>query len=145
MDIKGLQKELLHADVSIKAVLQASGYLEYGELDIEYDNTDPEQALLARQYQRLLGCLDEAHSILKYLQLPIAHEGILHMQPNGRYECNGIELTCGSPLEVLVTDDFDGSQEWVASRIEASNGYYFVAKPKLSLEGQRARIREREW
>lgn len=143
MNISELKAKIIQADWRIKDVLRDSGYLQYGEMeDVEYDSTDPEQAFLATELQRMLSSLDYVHSMLQYIQLPIEHEGILHMQPNGRYHCDGIELTCGSPLEILITND-DGGQEWVASRLEANSGYYFVAKPGLQLEGQKARIRKR--
>lgn len=145
MNISELKAKIIQVDWRIKEVLRDSGFLEYGELDIDYDSKDPEQAFLATELQRLLSSLDDAHSRLKYLQLPIEHEGILHMQSNGRYECDGVELTCGSPLEVLVKSPYDDTLEWVSSRIEANNGYYLVARPDLQLEGQRARIRKREW
>lgn len=143
MNLNELKGKIIQVDWYIKEVLKESGYLDSREMDIEFDYTDPEQNFLATEMQRLLSHLDNIHSTLKYLQRPIAHEGILHMNQNGRYECDGMELTCGSPLEVLVQDEESDYPEWVASRIEADHGYYFVARRDLPLEGKRARIRER--
>lgn len=145
MNLSELKGKIIQVDWRIKEVLKESGYLDTGEMEIEYDYADPEQNFLATELRRLLSHMDDIHGTLKYLQRPIAHEGILHMNQNGRYEVDGVELTCGSPLEVLVHDEGSDYPEWVASRIEADHEYYFVARRNLPLEGKRAKIREREW
>lgn len=146
MNLNELKSKIIQVDGRIKEVLKESGYLEFGEMDVDYDNNNPDESFLATELQRLLHYLDDVHSTISYLQQPIIHEGYLQLQDNGRYVCDGVELTCGSALEVLIEDYFDNHLEWVASRLEADHGqYYLVVKPNLKLDGIRARIRERKW
>ena len=85
----------------------------------------------------------EVSQNIEYFKQPIVHEGILHMNEHERFELDGIELKCGMGVEILVQDYPEDSPEWVASSIEANAGkYYLVARPKLLLEGKRARMRK---
>lgn len=146
MKLTELRERLQSLDQSIRQILRDSEY-EFDEdlYTVEYARDNPDAVQLITEYQRILSKLDEVSGTLNYLKQPIAHEGTLHLQKNGRYEVDGVELTCGSPLEILVQDEGDDYPAWVASRIEANNGYYFVARRNLPLEGKRARIRERKW
>ena len=72
---------------------------------------------------------------------------------NGRYEYNGVELTCGCSLEYLAKDSwhmiYDENDEyvmvpyWKYGRIEADEkGYYIVGADKnVELEGLHVRNR----
>ena len=108
------------------------------------DKSDPDDLQLVYEYRRMLMKLMEISWNIEYLKQPIVHEGILHMNESGRFELDGVELTCGMGVELLVQDYPEDSPEWVASTIEADNGYFFVARPNLKLDGMRARIRNLE-
>lgn len=109
-----------------------------------FNRSDPNDLQLISGYRMMLKKLMEVSRDMEYLRQPIAHEGILHVNGNGRFEFDGIELTCGMGIEILVQDYPEDSPEWVASSIEANNGdYFFVARPYLKLEGKKARIRKR--
>jgi hypothetical protein len=62
---------------------------------------------------------------------------------DGRYICDGYELTSGYRLEVLIYDENEECYRWVATRIE-HNGedYYLVGLRDASLASIRERIRE---
>lgn len=146
MKLEELTQKLQTMNQSIKRLLREVDYQyeEYLE-SVQIDESNPDEVQLMTEYMSVLKRLESITWDLDYFKQPIAHEGTLHMNRNGRYEVDGVELTCGSPLEVLVQDSEDDSPEWVASRIEADHGYYFVARRNLPLEGKRARIRERKW
>ena len=145
MELNGLKEKLVPIDRSIREILgQFDGYLEYEYSGmVEYNHADPEQCQMASVLYTVLRHLEDAHLQMEYMRLPVTHRGRLHQNANGRYECDGVELTCGSPVEVLVSDSFLGEREWYASHIEADNGYYLVGKKNLDLEGMEARIRGR--
>lgn len=141
MNIFDLKEKIIQLDWRIKDLLEESGYLDIGDIDVEYDCVDPEQNYLFTELWRILFHLDYSHEILECLLSPIIHEGILIVNQNGCYEVDGVELTCGSSLEVLLPNEESEYLEWVASRIDYDNGYYLVGNRDLSLEGIRARIR----
>lgn len=135
MDIKELTEELNKVRYSIEGILKKS-------LIIEYEDCDPNELLLVDEYGDVLNHLLQAYRTLNYLNCGFLTEGVLRMQSNGRYCINNYELSCGYGVEVLIYDDYDEQRKWVASRIEAMDGrYYLVGYPKLELEGLKARIR----
>lgn len=146
MKLEELTQKLQTMNQSIKHLLREVDYRyeEYLE-SVQIDESNPDEVQIMTEYLNVLKHLENVTWALDYLEQPIAHEGTLHMNQNERYEVDGVELTCGSPLEVLVHDEGSEYPEWVASRIEADHGYYFVARRNLPLEGKRARIRERKW
>lgn len=146
MRLEELTAKIKDTNQTIKSLLRSVNY-EYEEYleSVQIDEGNPDEVQLMTEYMRILKRLDEVVRIMDYIHQPIANEGTLHMNQNGRYEFDGIELTCGSPVEILVQDSEDDPPEWVASRIEADNGYYFVARRRMQLEGKRARRRERKW
>lgn len=110
------------------------------------DMCNPDNLQLISEYRKMLSKLAEVSQGIEYFKKPIIHEGVLHLNGNKRFEFDGVELTCGMGVEVLVQDYPEDSPEWVASSIEADNGcYYLVARPKLDLEGKKARMRKQSF
>lgn len=139
MLLEELKVELTHLNYDIRKVLKNTEYLEWKELSIEGKNE--EERLLVSEYQKILSYLDYINSSLVYLNKSIKHVGKLHMNQNGRYFVNGIELTCGDVVEVLAPD-WKGDLEWSIDRLEASQGkYYLVNHSKMDLEGAEVRLR----
>lgn len=134
--MKELQNSLNRLNSQIKRILRETGFDKYGELDTEYDREDPEEVMLWSEFSTILMKLDEVSRDLSYLDRPIRRKGKLRKNSNGRYECDGYELTSGSGVEILV----DG--EWLITSIE-HNGrdYYAVACRDLDLDGVEARVR----
>ncbi len=146
MKLKELTQKMQSTIQTIRQLLKDVDYVYGGCLEsVQIDQNNPDEVQLMTEYMRILNQLDMIVDALDYLKWPIVREGTLHMNQNDRYEFDGIELSCGSPVEILVQDSEDDSPEWVASRIEFDNGYYFVARRHMPLEGKRARIRERKW
>lgn len=141
MNIFDLKEKIIQLDCRIQDVLKESGYLGIGDIDVEYDCADPQQNYLVTELWRILFHFDYSHEILEHLLSPIIHDGILSVNQNGCYEVDGVELTCGSSLEVLLPDEESEYLVWVFSTIDFDHGYYFVGMRDLSLEGRRARIR----
>ena len=146
MKLEELTQKMQSTSQTIRQLLKDVDY-EYEEYleSVQIDQKNPDEVQLMTEYMRILKQLDKVVDTLDYLKRPIAYEGTLHMNQNDRYEFDGIELSCGSPVEILVQDSEDASPEWIASRIEADNGYYVVARRHMPLEGKRARIRKRKW
>ena len=138
MNVRELKNELNGLNSKITRILKDTGDIE----SVEYDGTNPEDVMLWYELGRIVDLLDGASRGLRYLDRPIKREGELRKNSCGRYECDGYELTSGSPVEVLVYDDFYERDEWMVTRVE-HNGtdYYVVGKPSLNLSGVRARIR----
>lgn len=66
--------------------------------------------------------------------------GILTELPNGRFDFNGYELTCGSPLEIYSSE----LSEWILGRVEYRDKYYFYCNDLdyvTLYSGMHARIR----
>lgn len=147
MLLSELVKEMESINGKIKQVLKDLKFdydywPEESVEDLGCDKNDPDALQLISEYRNMLMKLSQVSQNIEYLKRPIVYEGILHMNEHGRFEFDGIELTCGMGVEILVQDYPEDSPEWVASSIEANNGYYFVARPNLKLEGKRARIRK---
>lgn len=142
MNIKELQNSLNRLNSQIEKVLRESGFDMCGELEIEYNREDPEEVMLWSEFSTMLTKLDDVSRNLKYLNRPIRRSGKLRKNSNGRYECDGYELTSGSSVEILVYDRYGERYEWLATSIE-HNGrdYYAVGDRDLDLDGVEARVR----
>lgn len=146
MKLDELNKELYALNSRIKGILKASGFEDWGEVEVEHDTQNPDEVMLANEYRQIVEKLDGVSRALGYFMLPVAREGKLRLNQNGRYELDGAELTSGEGVEVLLYDDCMERWEWYASRIESMDGkYYLVGKSNLDLEGVTARQRERRW
>ena len=143
--INDLKAKLDKLNQELKYIIRDSEYSDYDDLSgLECDTSDPEQVFLREELKSIMYELDNASSNISYLNQPIAHEGELYKLDNGRYACDGCELSSGYGLEVLVYDETEERYSWVATRIE-HNGedYYLVRLSDTPLAGTRARIRER--
>lgn len=145
MKLDELRKELNLLNGRVKEVLKKSGYEDYGDVEVDFNPDNPDEVQLAVEYRSIVGKLDELSHALSYFMRPVAREGKLYMNQNGRYELDGKELTSGSGVEVLLYDECMERWEWYASRIESKpdGAYYLVGKSTLKLEGVTARQRER--
>lgn len=145
MKLDELRKELNLLNGRVKEVLKKSGYEDYGDVEVDFNPDNPDEVQLAVEYRSIVGKLDELSHALSYFMRPVAREGKLYMNQNGRYELDGKELTSGSGVEVLLYDECMERWEWYASRIESKpdGAYYLVGKSTLNLEGVTARQRER--
>ena len=144
MTIIELQEALNKINEQAKKICKETGYETYGELsNVEFDPKNPEHAFLMDELYSAVHKLDQVSWGLDYLNRPVRYEGVLTLNSRDRYELCGIELTCGSGLEILYYDELFERYTWIASSIE-HNGkeYYFVAKPNIELEGVTARIRK---
>ena len=152
--VKEIMTELSDLNVSIQKILYYSDFENYDDLSgLDIDYASAEELYLVDEFRSILDKLSDVSHNLKYLQLPIKSEGVLHKNNNGRYEFNGIELSSGYPLEYLATDDWHMRYNdngdyvmtpyWRHGRIEHNgNDYYIVGSDKdTNLEGLRVRIR----
>lgn len=143
MDVKELGEKLNSLKSSIRNILGDTGQLKYDEVEVTSDKNDPEEQFLLDQYKQAVYSLSKAYSTLKYLEKPITEQGYLTKNKNGRYVMNyDTEFTSGSPIEFLIYDDWDNCEKWVASRIEHTDGdYYIYGHKEVQLQGLRVRVR----
>lgn len=154
MDID-LRDIFIRADRStrkLRELMKECGYdRNYEELEnVEYDPQDPDAAQTCTELTRFFRLIDQAAEILEYLKMPVKYVGQLWKNKNDRYELQGKELTCGSPVEILIENESaDPDQEhhyteWFCTRIEYNQQeqrYYAVGRPGMCLEGVIARKR----
>lgn len=98
-----------------------------------------EDMQISRLLQNLLDLMKSTILDIEYFNQQCV-AGILTELPNGRFELNDHELTCGSPLEIYSTE----FNEWIVGRIEYRNKYYFCNNDLDHLilySGMQARIR----
>lgn len=143
VDIKELGEKLNSLKGSIRNILSDTGQLKYDEIEVSSDKNDPEEQFLLDQYRKAVLSLSDAYSTLKYLEKPISSEGTLTKNGSGRYEIDyNNEFTSGSSIEFLIYDDWDNCEKWIASRIEHTNGDYYIYDYKdVQLQGLKVRIR----
>lgn len=143
--ISELKKDLYRILPTLKRVsrvieeeLPSSGFRD--ELDEEeHFWIDQLRSLNHRQIEDLV-------SQLEYLDGEVVAEGYLRLNENDRYECDGVEISSGSKVEVFVYDHETRQSEWILTRLEYADrhgGYYSYEAPELELSGVRARIRRR--
>ncbi|MHA7582837.1 hypothetical protein ACX12E_20990 [Paenibacillus vandeheii] len=88
------------------------------------------------QLYKAADLLRQAYNELDALTLPVAAEGILSRNSNGRFELVVGNYRAAYPIEYLEEDD-DGPV-WRRGRIEHYNGDYRIWKhPEIQLEGLR--------
>ncbi|WP_313559383.1 DUF5348 domain-containing protein [Ruminiclostridium cellobioparum] len=113
--------------------------IEIEKLIISTNKTSFEDMQISRLLQNILDEIRSTILDIEYFDRQCVI-GILTELPNGRFELNGHELTCGSPLEIYSTE----LSEWIVGRIEYRNKYYFCANDLDHLilySGIQARIR----
>ena len=151
--LEELRRRLISLAEEIHAIGKVCGYYEDGSLlGMEPSRLDAETFFLRDMLSDVLCRLDRAVGAMDYLCGEIMASGVLRKMPSNRYAVSGWgELTCGSPVEILMDDDYhfteiDGEYQnvpyWRAGRIE-HNGtdYYFTGAKEMPLEGVQARIR----
>lgn len=68
--------------------------------------------------------------------------GQLQLNSRDRYEVNGVELTSGDALEVLVVDGTDNSPKWIETTVEHDGeSYYLKGLLGYTLTGLFARVK----
>lgn len=123
-----------HLDKTVKGV----EYLELSRLISLFENHD----------------IESLQQTLLYLTLERI-EGRLYLAWNGRYRLNnacGIEFTCGSSIEIFITDRDSDDYGWNIGRVEyqeAMGGYYFLNESgwenhRLE-EGMKVAVRKRAY
>lgn len=103
------------------------------------DPNDPDEVGKWDAIQKIYSCLDDAFSLVKYYDIPVAGEGQLVKNQNNRYECAGYELTSGCVIELL--DEEDEMPRWIRTVIEHNGDDYYAVSLRGSLEGRKARYR----
>lgn len=139
-----LMSELYRLNFRIKEFLNKSGYEAYSEVCVDdYDKDDIEKCFFVQELYGIADNLDRAASTISYLNSPIVVSGRLHKKANGRYMCDGVELTCGSGVEILTYDAFDDKGKWIVTRIEHDGNDYYAVGVDGKIGGKHARIRRR--
>lgn len=107
-----------------------------------YDPNDPNDQYIRNQLYKAAELMRQAYNEIDTMLAPVAAEGVLTRNNNGRFMLVGRELSSGYPIEYLVKDDFDGIELWRRGRIEHYDGDYRIwNKPEIELEGLRVRIK----
>lgn len=121
----------------------------YSELDelVEYEET-PDGRMYRNEYNRILDRLDDIKREISYLERPITHIGHLRLNDRNHFELvddNGQVLNeyhCGSGIEALIYDEYDECDTWVISRVEHTDGRYYIVEHKSTdLNGLKVRVR----
>ena len=107
------------------------------------DENDPDQLYFRDEYRVITNYLNEVHSKVTYLNRPIIEEGILLQNSLGRYVISDeYSFTSGSLIEVLIYDNWDEKEKWVLTRVEHSDGdYYLYDYKNIKMDGLLARRR----
>lgn len=142
--MSGKRNELLSEASRLKSIIK-SFFDEIYEIENDwsgvYDRTADDQ-YARNQLYKAAELLRQAHGELDALTSPVAAEGTLIRNSNGRFMLVGRELSSGYPIEYLEKDDFDGIEIWRRGRIEHYDGDYRIWKrPDIQLEGLRVRVK----
>lgn len=125
---------------SLKSFFDEIYEIENNWTDVYGRNADDQYA--RNQLYKAAELLRQAHGELDALTSPVAAEGTLIRNSNGRFMLVGHELSSGYPIEYLEKDDFDDTEIWRRGRIEHYDGGYRIWKrPDIPLEGLRVRIK----
>lgn len=128
----------------IKSILIESEFVQYEDLSGLDFEKNAEHVLLKDELRSAFGHLDNFRRTINYLNRDVIEQGTLELNSGGRYEIaeTGKEYSCGSTIEFLYDDEFDEQSKWCVSRIEATDGrYYIVGFKSLQLEGLSVRVR----
>ena len=100
---------------------------------------DPDEVGKWYALHEMISHLDDFSELLRYYEAPVAGEGILRKQKNGRYHIGDCEITAGCVIEILEEDE--DRPCWVRTGIEHDGHDYYATRVKGVLEGRRARYR----
>lgn len=151
VDVAEVLKELQKVKEAITSLFWTTNrnresYTEYDEL-VEYEDT-ADGRMYRNEYRKILDRLDDVKRDIAYLERPIKYTGHLRLNSNNYFELvdsEGNELReyhCGSGIEALIYDECDECDTWVISRVEHTDGrYYIVGCKKVDMNGLKVRIR----
>ncbi|MFV0518853.1 MAG: DUF5348 domain-containing protein [Lachnospirales bacterium] len=138
-------KKLKSIRYDIGKIVDDVGYVYSNEFEnLDVDKTNPNDVFLEDEIGNILEMFLQIESKIKYIDLPIKYESVLHRNSYGRYETEyGDDFTCGSTIEYLSIDEkYEEYPSWKKSVIEYINENYYIARePKLSLNGLLVRVR----
>lgn len=141
MKLNELRFELSQLQIRMQRILEITKYEEYGELEVEYDASNPDDVFKMKEYMQIVDELDSINMKLQYLSRTVVGESVLHRNSDGRFECDFQTYTCGSGIEFLDTRDSDCIQ-WCWSSVEHDDkDYYIVGFYDIKMEGLRVRCR----
>ena len=141
--LEELLNELKRINREILNVQRACGYDECSDLScLDIPTRDANGLFLWTELCSVMNSLADAQAAVDYLSRPVQAEGALRMGKNDRYCLKGTELPCGSPIEILVKDDYHDVPYWCSGRLEHDGErYYFTGAKQMPLKGAKARIR----
>lgn len=143
MNVAHALQRAMQINQEIKMLLKEMQYDQYEDLSGLDLQCTAEEELLRDELRYVASKYDDARRTLNYLNREIAKTGKLFLNSSGRYELDGDEYTSGSTIEYLYYDDFKERERWSISRVESSNGkYYIYGNPKLEMDGLTVRRRE---
>ena len=119
--------------------------IDFDPENIFLSKEDPDSFFILEQSKEIIELLIDAYWKIKYLSKPIKEEGILLKNKKGRYMISqkyDYEFTSGSPIEVLIYDEWFEKEKWVITRVEHTDGdYYLYGYKKIGMQGLPARRR----
>lgn len=131
--------------------IETRGNKDYIEIDsnIDFKNTADER-MLRNEYRKILDHLDTAKHAIEYHSRPIKDTGTLRINSSsGYYELVNPagqiihEYHCGHTIEALIHDEYDECDTWVVSRVEHTDGRYYIFNySKVDMDDLKVRIRE---
>lgn len=142
--------QLYILEKSIRRVFKETGFIEEGGLvgevlcePIDTDSCTPDNVQEWRGYNKAFCDIWDALRDIQYLQKPIRTEGTIAREgTGGRLSLNGLDLPCGSVVDILVDSSTRAGKEWKKTAIEAtSRGFYFTECPQETVIGHIARLR----
>ena len=141
--LEELLSELKRLGRDMRNIQRACGYDDCSDLScLDIPMRDAEGLFLWDELCYIMDKLADAQAKIDYLSCPVRAEGVLRMGKNERYCLKGMELPCGSPVEILVEDDYHDVPYWCSGRLEHDDdSYYFTGARKMRLRGAKARIR----
>ncbi len=143
MKINELLQDVFRLQTEINKLLKDSSYIDYDDFTGKYEYPKTaDEFLIHSELMGIFESLEKAQDKISYLKMPIKDTGCLFKNDNGRYELNGKEYTSGSSIEFKYFDDIDECYKWGFSRVESSDGeYYIVGYRNLEMLGLEVRQR----
>lgn len=129
----------------IDSLLRLSTYNKCDDLSgLNMNYEDAEQLFLLDELRVVMDKLADAQDKISYLKRPVKETSILHRNENGKFETKGGHYySCGYSMEALVSDDYREVPYWTRTRVEHTDGdYYLVGHRGVPLDGLTVRVRE---
>lgn len=136
--ITELMKKLIEINYNLTLMLGYSKFSVNGDLSaVDYDSNSADDLFMISELESIMEEIERVSLRIRYLELPIKAKGLLTLNDNGRYEIDGREMTCGSPLE-YYDKDF-GS--WCSSRVEHNGNNYYIVGYDVPIDNVYVRLR----